>query len=207
MSSRPSRAAASQSTGPHRRRRRSGSTPHDAITADRPPSSPIASLLARRRSRLRRNPSPSRNSAVNVDRRPGHHTIAPSSEPMPQRKAIADATAIPHPEPESHGQIPIAAPAVPQRFRALALFGRRQRQHPHARAIPGVRKPAHERTSLPSACNQKSLCCVESGLDVPPFRGHRRLVSEILRAAERAPNFAQVNVNHRRGKQSQELRK
>ena len=48
-------------------------------------------------------PGSSRNSAVNIDRRPGHPTIAPPSDPMLQTKAIADAAAIPHPQPKPHG--------------------------------------------------------------------------------------------------------
>ena len=56
-SSRPSRAAASQSTDPRPRRPRSGSTPRDAVIADPAPlrSEPFWPALARQHTRLRRS--------------------------------------------------------------------------------------------------------------------------------------------------------
>ena len=51
------RAAASRSTGPRQLRRRSGSTPHDAVTADRRPPRHSPFLLARRRPRPSSHPS------------------------------------------------------------------------------------------------------------------------------------------------------
>ncbi len=87
---RPSLAAASPSIVPRRRQERSGSTPHDAVTAHPPPKrhQPFAPDLGRHRPRLRRPVKLARiATAILVNKRPVR-SFSPARTPTPRAKAI-----------------------------------------------------------------------------------------------------------------------
>lgn len=140
--SRPSRAAASQSTDPRPRRPRSGSTPHDAVIADPAPhrSAPFWPALARQHTRLRRSARLARDRTANpVEQRPTR-SFAPAPTPKIQAKAIRSPASAQLPQHSRRRQIPIAPAAlsVPHtpRFRALTLFGRRLSERGDGLGIP-----------------------------------------------------------------------
>ncbi len=142
---RPSRADASPSTDPPRRQERSGSTPHDAVTADPKPHRhmPFWPTLARQHPRLRRSPRLARDRATNPVQQPAIRSFAPARTPRLRPKPTVPTGSdqlYPH---SRRRQIPIepAAPSVlhPPRFRALALFRRRPSER-----VDGLVMPASE---------------------------------------------------------------
>ena len=147
------RARMSAQTPPTPAPQRSGSTPHDAVTADRTPLRHLSFPLARRRPRPRSRPSPrfAPRHTANRLARPAAGSFTPPCSPLLYGKPIA-ATAPAQPRQAiPRGSIPIApaAPPLPHRprFRALALFGRRPHQRVEGLVIAGVRKPAQTQTS------------------------------------------------------------
>lgn len=147
-SSKPSRAAASQSID-QRRRPRSGSTPHDAVIADPAPhrSAPFWPALARQHTRLRPSARLARDRSANPVEQRAIRSFAPARMPRIRANAIRSPAAAQLPQHSPRRQIPIApaAPSVPHtpRFPALALFRRRPIEHVDSPAIATVRKPAH----------------------------------------------------------------
>jgi hypothetical protein len=137
---------------------RSGSTPHDPITAGQR-SLPDLFLLACR------PPSPSSHSSTQfADICTGNHSVqrtarsvAPTCSSRLDRKIIAAPAALSCRQHRPRAQIPIAflrhrSPAAPPphdpppRFRALALFGRRPPERAESCVLAGGRKPAQELT-------------------------------------------------------------
>jgi len=141
-SSRPSRAAASQSIDPRMRRQRSGSTPHDAVIADPAPhrSAPLSPALARQHTRLRRSARLARDRTADPVEQSAIRSFAPAPTPGIRAKAIRSPASAQLPQHSRRRQIPIApaAPSAPHtpRFRALALFGRRPSQREDGLAMP-----------------------------------------------------------------------
>ena len=136
-------------------RQRSGSTPHDALTVDRPSSShqPLSQPLDRQCPRSCQMPP--------ILCAPTHRKCRfPKLTPAPQ-SPYSPAKQVPKPHPfqihqvSRRDQIPIAFAAPhqhpPPRFRALALFGRRSHQHVDSSSHAGDQKPAQERTGAPRA--------------------------------------------------------
>jgi hypothetical protein len=128
---RPSRAAASPSIVARRRQERSGSTPHDDVTADPPPKrhQPFAPDLDRHRPRLCRPVRLARIASSILVNKPPVRSFSPPRTPAPWAKAMGSTTSRHTLRARRPAQFPIepAAPPVPHppRFRALALFGRR----------------------------------------------------------------------------------
>ena len=137
---------ASPDTARHHRRK-SGSTHHDAVTADRYPPRHSQLQLARRRPRPSSHPS-HQFAASLVAKLGRHHArrpYIPQPTPVPPAKTTAATNAIEHPAARSRHKIPIA-PAAPAtrstatahlpRFRAMALFGRRLPERAHSLVMP-----------------------------------------------------------------------
>jgi hypothetical protein len=109
-SSRPSRAAASQSTHPRPRRPRSGSTPHDALIADPAPhrSAPFWPALARQHTRLCRSARLARDRTANPVEQRAIRSFAPARTPKIRAKAIRSPASAQLPQHSRRRQIPIA---------------------------------------------------------------------------------------------------
>ena len=141
-SSRPSRAAASQSTDPRPRQPRSGSTPHDAVSADPAPhrSAPFGPALARQYTSLRRSARLARDRTANPVEQRAIRSFAPARTLKIPAKAIRSPASAQLSQHTRRRQIPIAPAAlsVPHtpRFRALALFGRRLSQRADGLGMP-----------------------------------------------------------------------
>ena len=131
---------------------RSGSTPHDAVTAGRTPLRHLSLPLARRRPRPRSHPSPrfALRHTANRLARPAAGAVTPPCSPLLYGKPSTATAPTQHRQAIPRGSIPIApaAPPLPHRprFRALALFGRRPYQRVEGLVIAGVQKPAQEAT-------------------------------------------------------------
>jgi hypothetical protein len=96
-SSRPSRAAVSPSTDRHPCRRQSGSTPHDAVTADPSPKrpQPFGPDLDRHRPPLHRRVRLAGIASAILANNPPIRSFSPARTPTPWAKVMA-ATASPH---------------------------------------------------------------------------------------------------------------
>jgi hypothetical protein len=130
------------SPGLYQPTQRSGSTPHDAVTADPPPKRhpPFAPALDRHRPRSCRPVPSARNDSAILVNKPPLRSFSSARTPTPSCKIIGS-NASPHPfRARDRAKTPIepAAPAVPfpPRFRALALFGRRPSERADRLCIP-----------------------------------------------------------------------
>src|SRR5882762_5241989 len=149
-SSRPSRAAASQSTDPRPRQPRSGSTPHDAVSADPAPhrSALFWPALARQHTGLRRSARLARDRTANPVQQRAIRSFAPARTPKIRAKAIrspASAQLPQHtPTPNPHSircTVGASHPAISclGAFRTPAVRAWRWSRH------AGIRKPAQQR--------------------------------------------------------------
>jgi hypothetical protein len=149
-SSRPSRAAASQSTDPRPRQPRSGSTPHDAVSADPAPhrSALFFPALARQHTGLRRSARLARDRTANPVQQRAIRSFAPARTPKIPAKAIrspASAQLPQHtPTPNPHSircTVGASHPAISclGAFRTPAVRAWGWSRH------AGIRKPAQQR--------------------------------------------------------------
>ena len=137
-------------------RQRSGSIPHDAVTADdqRPNTHYSCRLACRQRPSSHRSARFARTHTANRGRSARGSSFTPFTHPPPP-KPIAATASIKLPQASRRGQIPIvpAAPPVPHRprFRALALFERRPHQRVESFVIPAFKNLHNCRKDPPSA--------------------------------------------------------
>ena len=137
----------SRSTAPHRPRSRSGSIPHDLVTADRQPPRHSLFRPPRRRqcSSSYRSARSARSRTTNATRGAVRSFTVVRSSDL-RANTIAASAPIQTTHASRRGQIPIACTAPPahhrSRFRALALFGRRPIERVTAIAFTGIQKPA-----------------------------------------------------------------
>ena len=147
----------SRSTDPPPLRRRSGSTPHDAVAIDPRPQRRPSFLLAlgRQCPRFRGSARSARSHTANLLAQRAIRLFTPARTPTLQRKAIGSAASLQRPRHSRRGRIPIApaAPSVPHtpRFRALALFGRWPPQRVDGLGIPASEN-LHMRRHHPRRC-------------------------------------------------------
>jgi hypothetical protein len=147
---RASRAAASRNTGPHRYREKSGSTPHDVVTArlinGRPDTRHSCWFIAgsdRTRFspwiRPQRRPQPDRPSAL--------HTFPPTRTRVLRAKPSASAAVLHPQQAQTRGKIPMAPAAPPPHISRDFVPWRFLDACPRSAWVgrhPGVQKPAQK---------------------------------------------------------------
>ena len=163
-----------QKPAQHRLRCRSGSIPHDLVTADRQP--PRYSLLRpprrRRCSSSSRSARSARSRTTNATRAAVRSFTAARSSNL-RANTIAASTPIQTSHASRRAQIPIAcaAPTAHDRsqFRALALFGRRPIKRVAAIVVfTGIQKPAH--STQHTSGSEEIVCGARACRPLPHLR-------------------------------------